>query len=300
MPLQDTSFADYKLEGANWITLATGEYYPDILEEACELYKPVLVTFGRLLKSSESSERFFLQINEIRQTWMRIQLCRVFKRYVSPATPVELLKKKTKAKQIIQDFGERFRPIHEVQKAFDSRPLPDEALCALLWEYKRRGQKGYDLTERFFSLFQLRFPDLDIVGPKRAGKDIQLGKIFENYPNPKRPVDFIVYDTNKKDVLVVGLARYDSLRGGGQEDDRTGSYSNCANEVLTYVQQNGLNTKMLFVNDGPGLLLGSMWDDYAAIEDSWPGQIKVVTLRMFRYRITYNWLQLPGEREKEE
>ena len=31
-------------------------------------------------------------------TWMRIQLCRVFRKYVSPATPVEMLKKKTKQK----------------------------------------------------------------------------------------------------------------------------------------------------------------------------------------------------------
>lgn len=48
------TFADYKTDAANWITLATGEYYPDILQDACELYKPVLVTFGRLLKTSES------------------------------------------------------------------------------------------------------------------------------------------------------------------------------------------------------------------------------------------------------
>ena len=28
------SFADFKAEARNWITLATGEYYPDILKEA--------------------------------------------------------------------------------------------------------------------------------------------------------------------------------------------------------------------------------------------------------------------------
>ena len=37
---------------------------------------------------------------------------------------------------------------------------------------------------------------------------------------------------------------------------------------------------MIFLNDGPGLLLGSMWNDYAHIEESWPGRVKVVTLRM--------------------
>ncbi len=56
------SFADYKADATNWITLASGEYYPDILVDACELYKPVLVSFGQLLKTSESSIRLFLQI----------------------------------------------------------------------------------------------------------------------------------------------------------------------------------------------------------------------------------------------
>ena len=31
------SFADYKGDARNWITLASGEYYPDILKDACEL-----------------------------------------------------------------------------------------------------------------------------------------------------------------------------------------------------------------------------------------------------------------------
>jgi len=42
MPKTKT-FGDYKAEGHKWITLATGEYYPDILKDACELYKPVLI-----------------------------------------------------------------------------------------------------------------------------------------------------------------------------------------------------------------------------------------------------------------
>ena len=81
---------------------------------------------------------------------MRVQLGRVFKRYVSPQTPVEMLKRKGDAVKICERFGPAFRPIPEVQAKFASRPMPDEALCALLWEYKDRGKKGYDLTERFF------------------------------------------------------------------------------------------------------------------------------------------------------
>jgi len=77
-------FSDYKEDGANWITLATGEYYPDILIDACNLYQPVLELFGQLLKQSESSERLFLLTTELRQPWMRVQLARIFRKYVSP------------------------------------------------------------------------------------------------------------------------------------------------------------------------------------------------------------------------
>ena len=36
-------------ERRNYITLSTGEYYPDILEDACRLYLPVLETFSGML-----------------------------------------------------------------------------------------------------------------------------------------------------------------------------------------------------------------------------------------------------------
>ncbi|MFA7344870.1 MAG: hypothetical protein WC003_11240 [Terrimicrobiaceae bacterium] len=287
-PLQ--SFADFKYDAANWITLATGEYYPDILKGACELYKPVLVLFGQLLKTSESSTRLFLQINEQPDGWMRVQLARVFRKYVSPETPVEMLKKKTQAAQICTEFGKGFRPIQKVQSAFETRPIPDEAICAILWEYKDRGKKGYDLTERFFSLFRSNFPELTIKGPERAGRDILLGEVFEKYSKPDRPVDFVICDKTGKDILAIGLARYDSDRGGDQEDDRTGGYRNCADEILNYARRRKLRTKVIFINDGPGLLLGSMWDDYAHLERSRPGKILVSTLRMVPERITQEWL----------
>jgi hypothetical protein len=281
-------FRDYKAENANWITLATGEFYPDILSDACNLYRPVLELFGQLLKSSESSEKLFLQTVEVKQPWMRIQLSRVFRKYVSPNTPVEMLKQKGKAEWICKEFGKGFRSIVEVQKAFLSRPMPDEALCAVLWEYKDRGQKGYDLTERMFELLRNKFPNFEISGPERAGRDILLREVFENYPKPDRPADFIIKDGN--DILAVGFARYDSDRGGAQEDDRTGGYSNASREVLEYAVGKDLMTKVIFVNDGPGLLLGSMWDDYSYIEEA-SDDIIVVTLRMITERITLEWLK---------
>ena len=230
-----------------------------------------------------------MSISEVPDGWMRVQLARVFRKYVSPQTPVEMLKKKTRASEICDRFGKGFRPIQEVQAAFDSRPLPDEALCALLWEYKERGKRGYDLTERIFTLLRSLFPGLTIDGPERAGKDIRLGSLYTDYPNPQRPVDFVIKNENQ--VLAIGLAHYDSDRGGGQEDDRTGGYQNCADEILSYARDKSLKTKVIFINDGPGLLLGSMWDDYAALEDRWPGQVHVLTLRMIPERMTRDWLE---------
>jgi len=221
---------------------------------------------------------------------MRVQLARVFRKYVSPETPVEMLKHKSKAQTICDQFGKGFRPVPNVQAAFMSRPMPDEALCAVLWEYKDRGKKGYDLTERFFTLFRSAFPDLPIKGPERAGKDILLGQVFESYPKPDRPVDFVIFDQSEKEVLAIGLARDDSDRGGAQEDDRTGGYHNCADEILNYARKRHLRTKVIFVNDGPGLLLGSMWKDYARLERSRAGKILVATLRMVPERITREWL----------
>lgn len=290
-PKQYKYFADYKSNAYNWITLATGEYYPDILPYACELYKPVLVLFGQLLKTSESSERLLLQISEIRQVWIRIQLLRVFRKYVSPTISVEMTKRKSSIQEIITTFGAQFRPIHEVQAAYNTRPIPDEALCAILWEYKDRGKKGYDLTERFFEMVRARFQNFTIEGPERAGKDILMGKVFSNYPNPTRPVDFVIYGASKDDVLAIGLARYDSDRGGAQEDDRPGQYRSAIDEILGYAQTHNLGTKVILLNDGPGLLLGSMWNDYIKLEASYPDRVMVLTLRMVPDRLTLDWLQ---------
>jgi hypothetical protein len=202
-----------------------------------------------------------------------------------------MLKRKRDAEHICASYKHEFRPIQKVQEVFSSRPLPDEPLCALLWEYKDRGKKGYDLTERFFELFRSHFLPLPITGPERAGRDILIGQIFTDYPNPSRPVDFVIYDEDKQTVLAVGLARYDSDRGGAQEDDRTGGYRDCAREILSYADEKGLSTKVVFLNDGPGLLLGSMWRDYSKLEDSWNGKVLIVTLRMVPDRITISWLR---------
>lgn len=290
--LRNKQLRDYRpVERKNYITLSTGEYYPDILQDACVLYEPVLITFGKLLKEAPSSSSLFLSIAETSSAWMRIQLCRVFRKYVSPSTPVELLKIKNKAKQICLDFGDSFRAINEVQEKFDTRPIPDEAICGILWEYKDRGKKGYDLTEKFFDIFESKFPDLVIQGPRRAGADIQPKDFWPDYPNHNRPLDYVITSKDKKTIYAVGLARYDGDRGGAQEDDRTGGYNSCVTELITYIHGHGLKTKVLFLNDGPGLLLGSMWEDYCRLEEKYPNDVMVFTLRMIEERLNDKWLK---------
>lgn len=285
------SFRDYgPQERRNYITLSAGEYYPDILQDACRLYAPVLETFSLLLKSAESSKALFLSIADTSNPWMRVQLCRVFRKYVSPETSVEMLKQKAKARQICDDFGDGFRPVQIVQERFDSRPMPDEALCAVLWEYKDRGKKGYDLTEKFFNVIKEKFPDLLIWGPERAGADVQAREIWRDFPNDSRPLDFVISSKDKRVIYAVGLARYDGDRGGAQEDDRTGGYKNCADEILAFARSHDLKTKIIFLNDGPGLLLGSMWEDYSRLEERYPDKVKVITLRMIDERLPREWL----------
>lgn len=80
------SFREYQPnERRNYITLSTGEYYPDILVDACKLYSPVLTIFSDILHHSGSSVSLFLSISEVSNQWMRTQLCRVFRKYLHDA-----------------------------------------------------------------------------------------------------------------------------------------------------------------------------------------------------------------------
>lgn len=284
------TFADYAADASNWITLASGEYYPDILPSACELYKPVLVLFGQMLRQSESSEALFVNICGVSESWMRVQLARIFRKYVSPSLSVEMLRRKRQCAAICQRFRDEFRMIAEVQRGFESRPIPDEAICALLWEYKDRGKKGYDLTQKFFAMIRRQLPECEVSGPERAGQDIRMGTVWPDYTKSDRPVDFVI--RKGKDVLAIGFARYDGDRGGAQEDDRTSGYHDSATEILAYTAARELHrVKVVFLNDGPGLLLGSMWRDYARLEEVGRGRIRVMTLRMVPDRLTMKWLE---------
>ena len=284
------TFGDYQDEGQDWITFVEADYYPDYLEPAKEKYKNDMEVFGNLIERSETSADVLRTINDEWTTTnkQRTQLLRIFRRYISPDTSVEMMKKKKNESMVIDDFGHKFRDIEDVRKNWNERPQPDETLAALLDQHSDRGFKGYWVEEQVFQWFEENFDNgFNLEGPRGAGRDISLNEVFDGYPH-KTPADFVLYGPSG-DPELVGFARYDSDRGGAQEDDRTGGNANVVTNITQYSEEQNLDIKILFVNDGPGLLLGSMWDDYTRIEDS-AENVKVCTLKMLDDRITESWV----------
>ncbi|MBE9225664.1 hypothetical protein IQ264_09545 [Phormidium sp. LEGE 05292] len=283
------SFRDYKNRASQYITFVDSEFYPDYLAQAPALYGSLLEKFAELVQTANSSANLLINITELNDP-LRIQLLRIFRKYASPDTSVEMLKIKKNIPNIIKDYGNRFRDIQEVSEKFASRPKPDEALMAILMEYKDRGKKGYELTEAFFLWFEAHFgSEYLIQGPVRAGKDVLLNKVLQNWKS-KTPADIFI-SRNDRTPLVVGFARYDTDRGGGQEDDRISGNRDKVTQILEYAETYKIPLKILFLNDGPGLTLGSMWNDYADLEDNGQGKVMVCTLKMLDERFTKDWLE---------
>lgn len=280
------NFREYKDSADQQITIFESAFYPDFLSTATSVYESIFETFEILLDESESSIKLLERITEI-TTPDRIQLLRLFRRYISPNTSVEMLKVKSKIPSIIQSFSHYFREISIAKEMFKARPKPDEALCALLYEQATRGEKGYLLTQTFFAWFRNNFGEnFSIIGPERAGKDVILSEHLTGF-NIKMPADFLIKDSLNNPV-VVGFARYDSDRGGSQEDDRIKGNRNNAIELMRY-SKNVQNIKVVFLNDGPGLTLGSMWNDYSELEE-YDDNILVLTLKMLDDRLTHDWM----------
>ena len=284
-----TLFSDYKSKASQYITFIDSEFYPDYLDEARAIYGSVIEQFSELANVASSSAELLTSAVE-KPNPSRTQLLRVFRKYVSPDTSVEMLKVKKNIPSIIKDYGHRFRSIEEVRANLASRPNPDEALMAILMEYKSRGQKGYELTEAFFLWFESTFSSEYLIqGPVRAGKDVMLDEVLKDW-DTKTPADILI-SRNDKTPLVIGFARYDSDRGGAQEDDRTGGNRDKVTDILKYADTYELPLKVFFLNDGPGLTLGSMWKDYAALENYGRGRVMVCTLKMLDERFTKDWLE---------
>ena len=282
------TFAEYKSEAARYITVFESPFFPDYLDVANTIYRSVLKRFDELLHEADSSQNLLLRIGR-EPNPSRTQQMRVFRKYVSPDTSVEMLKNVKKLPTVIENFGERFRKIDDVRDVFEKRPPADETLMALLYEYSLRGQKGYQLTEAFFLWFEERFRGEYIIsGPARAGKDVSLDTVLPNY-HSKTPADIYIQRKDGTPILV-GFARYDSDRGGAQEDDRTGGNQDKVTTLLAYSAKERLPLRIFFLNDGPGLLLGSMWNDYAYLENL-DDRVLVSTLKMLDTRFTKVWLE---------
>ena len=287
----DGGFRDFQKTASEWITVFDTPFYPDTLDAAVATYAPVIEEFTDLCKEAGDSVDLYRRIQEAPRKSRR-QMLRVFRKYVSPDTSVEMLDKLRKTEATIRAWGARFRPLPEVQEQLTARPVPDEALIAVLDEHGTRGQKGYDLTEAFFLWFETEFEDASwsISGPVRAGRDIDLRDEIPGYPK-KTPVDFVLKDPDDK-PRVIGFARYDTDRGGSQEDDRIGGNERRLREILAFAEANSMDLKVIFLSDGPGLTLGSMWVDNATIEEGGKGRALVTTLKMAQAgRISIDWLE---------
>jgi hypothetical protein len=284
------SFRDYEIEKWRWITPFDVGFYPDHFSTALELYKPTINRFRQLAAQAPTSADLLRAIQR-EPTSGRIQLLRIFRRFVSPITSVEMLKRVGDTETICANFSPLFRDITQV-RANIARKKYDIILSALLYEHKDRGKLGYLLTAKFFDWFEAKFTDesYDALGPRGAGADIELQTIFPDYPH-RCPCDMVIMKGGKP--LVVGFARYDSDRGRSQEDDRTGGNETKVIQILAYANEKNLPLKIFFLNDGPGLLLGSMWRDYGELERSNPGRVMIATLKMLDERFTEQWLLNP-------
>lgn len=290
-------FGDYKPVAHEYISSQERPFYPDYLQDAVFLYKDVFILFSALVEKSGSSADLLRRIHE-QQGDVRIQLLRVFRKYVSPQTSVEMLKVKSKVEDTISSFGGTFRDLAEVRNRLELRDQPDEALAAVFWEHHDRGTPGYVLTALFFDLFQeLWGQEYEIIGPAQAGSDVQLQDVLPKFQKII-PADFLIMRRSDHRPLVIGFAHYDSDRGGSQEDDRTGGNQDKVEKIMSYAARRRVPLQVLFVNDGPGLLLGSMWDDYARLEtDNIVDdelRVMVLTLKMVRERLTESWIEGSG------
>lgn len=281
-------FGEYEDQADEWITIFEAPFYPDILEPATVRFGPILEGFRRLVVEAADSSDLLRRIQREDQP-LRGQLLRVFRWYISPDTPVERLKIQSRTEGTIRAYGNRFRPLAVVAAKLQDRPDSDEALAALLAVQGDRGGKGYDLTETFFNWAEAKLPDgYSIIGPRRAGSDVILSDVLPDFDDAI-PADFVVFRGTTP--VAVGFAHYDSDRGGAQEDDRIGGNREKAAKLLRYAAETGLPLKILFVNDGPGLPLGSMWRDYAALERlGADDEVRVCTLKMLDARSVDAWL----------
>ena len=112
---------------------------------------------------------------------MRTQLCRVFRKYVSPETPVEMLKKTQKQNKFAWNL----------EMDLDQFMLSKINLILALFLMKlyvlfcgsiKTGAKGYDLTEKIFDMMQNQIPRLVCMGSQKIWSRYSGYGILEGLP----------------------------------------------------------------------------------------------------------------------
>jgi hypothetical protein len=223
-----------------------------------------------------------------------MSLLKMFRRCVAPILDTETTKKITtiSTKSLVDNFGATFKPISKLKEQFTSLSEDTKAaLAALIGEYDTRGQQGYQLTEMFFDWFEQKFnASMSIEGPRRAGRDVELRTVFQDFEG-SYPCDFVIRDIKTRAVLAVGFARYDSTRGGAQSDDRTGGNSYKVAKAEEFHRKSGKRFRLLFVADGPGLAHRDTWAEACLLDGMWEDNVRVTTLKLADSRVTAEWLR---------
>jgi hypothetical protein len=273
--------------------IPAGELFPDLIVNRSEKYLPHVDTYKKLVLKSNSSGELLEKIRTPGKFTadIRMSLLKLFRRTVSLVCDTEATKKITviKTSSFVENYGHTFKPIDKLKKQFKSMSDKDfVTLCVLLGEYDSRGQQGYMLTNIFFNWFETTFVDMDIEGPRGAGKDIELSSVFPKFKG-HYPCDFVIKGEGGK-VLAVGFARYDSTRGGSQSDDRTGGNSNKVSKAIEFERESSNNFKLIFLSDGPGLIHKDTWRESCILDGQWNGNVRVSTLKTASDRITKDWL----------
>lgn len=277
-------------------TFSTTATFPEALDTAILDYREDIEAFATIVAASADTGDL---LRRIRETPMaadnRMSLLKLFRRCVSPVCDTEMTKKikKIPTAQIIEGFGDTFKSI-DVLKAQFKMPLTEAhvvALSLLLAENDNRGQSGYALTGAFFDWFnaQGHLSPLEALGPRGAGRDIELNTLLPDFPLGY-PCDLIIRAKGDSSIKAVGFARYDSTRGGSQSDDRTGGNANKVDKAREYQREKGTSFRLLFLSDGPGLLHGDTLEESCRLDGMLDGAVRVTTLKLAPSRVTLPWL----------
>jgi hypothetical protein len=270
-----------------------GKTFPECVPDRLVKYREAVELFSRMVEQATSSAELLGNIRSPKIPGeTRMSLLKIFRRCVSLACDTEATKKinKTPTASLVRNLGHTFKPISILKKDFGTlTEIGVVALCVVLGENDERGRSGYALTGIFFNWFTATFPDMSIGGPKGAGRDVELSTVFARFEGDY-PCDFVIRLKEPPEVLAVGFARYDGSRGGSQSDDRPGGNENKVEKAIGFYQKTGIEFRILFLADGPGLTHSDTWREAQKLDGLWDGRVRVTTLKAAPQLVTREWL----------